>query len=89
MTRAIARMQDWLAEHDAQRLAEISAPFFPGVAYDVLLVSLERYRKAGIWSSTPKVSRAGFARLGESLVSGGFLTHMPIYEDCVDQSVGF
>jgi hypothetical protein len=33
------------------------------------------------------VSREGFARLAESLLSGGFISRMPAYEDCVDQSL--
>jgi hypothetical protein len=33
------------------------------------------------------VSRSGFARLAESLLSGGFISRRPVYEDCVDQSL--
>ena len=87
MTRAVARMQDWLASHGAEELGEIAAPFFPDLPRHILVSSLMRYRGAGIWSRDPKVSRAGFARLAESLVSGGFLKRMPGYEDCVDQSL--
>ena len=32
-------------------------------------------------------TRKGFARLAESLLSGGFIARMPTYEDCVDQSL--
>lgn len=85
--RATQRMQDWLADHDAAELAEITAPFYPDVARDLLLGSLRRYREAGIWARTPDVSRQGFARLAESLVSGGFLSGLPAYDDCVDRSL--
>lgn len=87
MTRAIGRMQGWLAEHGADELAEITAPFFPQIDRNILVSSLRRYAKAGIWARTPDVSRQGFARLGECLLSGGFISRMPIYEDCVDQSL--
>src|SRR5262249_53448946 len=87
MTRAIAHMQGWLAEHGADELAEISAPFFPQIDRNILVTSLRRYAEAGIWARTPDVSRQGFARLGECLLSGGFISRMPIYEDCVDQSL--
>jgi hypothetical protein len=33
------------------------------------------------------VSRQGFDRLAESLKSGGFISRMHSYEDCVDQSL--
>jgi NitT/TauT family transport system substrate-binding protein len=87
MTRAIGRMQGWLAEHGADELAEITAPFFPQIERYILVSSLRRYAGAGIWARTPDVSRQGFARLGECLLSGGFISRMPIYEDCVDQSL--
>jgi NitT/TauT family transport system substrate-binding protein len=87
MTRAIQHMQRWLIEHSAEELAEVTARFFPDIARDILVSSLRRYQQAGIWARTPDVSRQGFARLGESLLSGGFISRMPIYEDCVDQSL--
>ena len=87
LIRAVTRMQAWLAEHGAEELAEIVARFFPDIAHEILVDALDRYRKAGIWSHDPQVSRAGFARLAESLVSGHFLAQKPAYEDCVDQSL--
>src|SRR5215475_1032640 len=64
MTRAIGHMQGWLAEHGADELAEITAPFFPQIERNILVSSLRRYAEAGIWAGTPDVSRRGFARLG-------------------------
>jgi NitT/TauT family transport system substrate-binding protein len=87
MTRAIARMQDWLSQHSAEELADITAPFYPDIPRTILVSSLHRYGQSGIWARAPNVSREGFRRLGECLVSGGFISRMPIYEDCVDQSL--
>ncbi len=83
MTRAIGHMQDWLAEHEAAELAEAVAPFYPDIAGDVLARALARYREAGLWARTPAVSRQGFARLADSLLSGGFIAQTPVYENCV------
>ena len=88
MTRAIARMQDWLPRHNAEELADITAPFYPDIPRNILVSSLHRYGQSGIWARAPDVSREGFRRLGECLVSGGFLSHIPTYEDCVEQSLG-
>jgi len=88
MTRAIRRMQGWLSQHDAEELTELTAPFFPDIARNILVSSLRRYGQAGIWARTPDMSRQGLTRLGESLLSGGFISRMPTYEDCVDQSLG-
>jgi NitT/TauT family transport system substrate-binding protein len=87
MTRATRRMQGWLAEHGAEQLADVVAPFYLDVARDVLASSLRRYRDAGLWARNPEVSRQGFARLADSLLSGGFISRMHAYEDCVDQSL--
>jgi NitT/TauT family transport system substrate-binding protein len=84
MTRAIGRMQSWLLEHSADEFADVVAPFFPEIPHDVLATSLGRYRRAGIWSRTPDISRQGFARLAESLLSGRFLVRRPSYEECVE-----
>jgi NitT/TauT family transport system substrate-binding protein len=87
MARAIRRMQDWLAEHSAEQLADIVASFFPDVMPQILASSLRRYMQAGIWTCGPDVSRRGFTRLAESLLSGGFIARMPTYEGCVDASL--
>jgi len=56
-------------------------------AGELLASSLQRYRDAGLWARTPQVSRQGFARLADSLKSGGFISQLHAYEDCVDQSL--
>ena len=88
MTRAMRHMREWLRGHDAEKLGGIAAPFFPDVATEILASALRRYAEAGIWSSTAESSRQGFARLGASLLSGGFISRTPIYQECVDESLG-
>ena len=87
MSRGIRRMQSWLAEHSAQELTQVTKTFYPDIASDILTSSLARYRDAGLWSRSVEVSRQGFARLAESLLSGGFISRIPKYEDCVAQSL--
>ena len=87
MARAITHTQAWLAEHTPEELAEITASYFPDIERDILVSSFRRYRRDEIWARTPRVSPQGFARLAESLLSGGFIARMPAYDDCVDQSL--
>ena len=87
MMRAVCRTQAWLAQHGADELAAVVAPFYPDVAGDVLQNALSRYREAGVWAQSPEVSREGFARLAASLRSGRFISQVHAYEDCVDQSL--
>ena len=88
MTRAVERMQTWLADHSAEELALVVAPFFPEIAGNILSSSLRRYLEAGIWASATEVSRPGFSRLADSLQSGGFISRPARYEDCVELPPG-
>jgi len=87
MVRAVHHMQSWLLDHGADELAAVVQPFYPNVASDVLTNSLRRYHEAGVWARSPEVSREGFARLAASLLSGGFISRIHGYDDCVDQSL--
>jgi NitT/TauT family transport system substrate-binding protein len=87
MIRAVRRMQSWLYDHSAEDLADVVVPFYRDVTRDLLADSLRRYREAGLWARRPEVSREGFARLAESLLSGGFISRLHAYEDCVDQTL--
>jgi NitT/TauT family transport system substrate-binding protein len=87
VVRATRRTLAWIAEHNAQQLAEAVTSFYPDVPPDILTSSLQRYRDAGLWARTPDVPRQGFCRLAESLRSGGFISRTHSYEDCVEQSL--
>jgi NitT/TauT family transport system substrate-binding protein len=87
MVRATRRSLTWVAEHSAEDLADAVAPYYPDVPREILARSYRRYRDAGLWGRTPEVSRQGFARLADSLKSGGFISRNHSYEDCVDQSL--
>ena len=87
MVRAVRRTPWWIGERSAEELTGVVARFFPDVMPDLLASSLLRYRDADLWARHPEVSREGFARLSESLLSGGFISRMYAYEDCVDQSL--
>jgi NitT/TauT family transport system substrate-binding protein len=88
MRRATAHMLEWLAAHEAGELAAAVTSFYPDVPPDMLAEALGRYRAAGIWAVTPAMSPEGFARLAESFVSGGSLSRMPSFEDCVAPGLG-
>jgi NitT/TauT family transport system substrate-binding protein len=83
MTRAIAKLEQWLYVNSAEKLAEATAAFFPDIPYELLLRSLRRYQDAGLWAREPTISRQGFDRLGQSFLSGGALDRLPVYDACV------
>ena len=86
MVRAIRRSLAWVAEHSGAELADAVASYYPHVAREHLTSSLQRYHDAKLWARTPDLSREGFARLADSMKSGGFISRLHTYEDCVDES---
>jgi NitT/TauT family transport system substrate-binding protein len=49
--------------------------------------SLRRYKDAGLWSRETGMIPQGFARLAQSLHSGGFIARMPGYDECVEPTL--
>jgi NitT/TauT family transport system substrate-binding protein len=84
MTRATGKMLAWLYANPAEELAAAVTTFFPDVPKDILTRSLDRYKQAGLWSRETKMIPQGFTRLAQSLHSGGFITRVPSYDDCVE-----
>ena len=87
MTRATAKMLTWLYATPAEELATAVATFFPDVPKDILTRSLGRYKDAGLWSRETRMIPQGFARLEQSLHSGGFIARMPGYDECVEPTL--
>ncbi|MBX9844486.1 MAG: ABC transporter substrate-binding protein [Xanthobacteraceae bacterium] len=84
MTRATAKMLQWVYSRPAEDLAAGVTTFFPDVPKELLAHSLRRYRDAGLWSRETRMIPQGFARLGQSFVSGGSLARPPHYDECVE-----
>jgi NitT/TauT family transport system substrate-binding protein len=84
MTRATAKMLAWVYANPAEELASAVSHFFPDVPKAILASSLGRYREAGLWSRETAMNQQGFTRLADSLHSGGFIAHLPRYDECVE-----
>lgn len=83
LVRAIGHTRTWILSHGADELATVVAPYFPSILREDLASAYDRYRQAGLWACETAVSRPGFQRLAESLLSGGFISRLPAYDDCV------
>ncbi len=83
MIRAVEQMGPWIDAHTGQELAALVAPFYPHVATDILVQSMDRYKKAGLWFCKKTISRVGFERLKLSMRQGGFIDSDPSYENCI------
>jgi NitT/TauT family transport system substrate-binding protein len=84
LTRATTKTLAWLYDNPPEELVRVVRPFFPDLPPEVLVSSLRRYRDAGLWSRETRMKPQGFARLGQSLQSGGFIVRAPSYDECVE-----
>ena len=87
MVRAIYRTQQWVAGADGAEIAETVAGYFPAVPAAILAAACTRYKALEIWGGTPVLPRAGYDRLRDSLVSGGFVDPGTPFEVAVDNSL--
>jgi NitT/TauT family transport system substrate-binding protein len=83
MNRAASRLRTWMTDHDAWELAAVVTPYFPQTEPALLLASMQRYFGAQIWATQPEFSRGGFARLAQSVFTGGLVNTLRTYEECV------
>ncbi len=87
MVRAIHLAQQRVHSQPPQEVAAAIADFFPLLDRAVLTGAIARYQTQEVWGRDPVLPEDGFARLGSSLASGGFIRHPPSYGQCVDNSL--
>jgi len=87
MTRAIARTLRWVHSHDAGALADLVKEYFTHVPRELMVPSVDRYKRLGVWSETPILPREAFDRLKGALLSGGLIRTDKPFEVCVDNSL--
>ena len=86
MTRATAKMLDWVYASPPEELAAGVTHFFPDVPKELLARAGRGFNflLGCLWSRKTRMIPQGFARLGQSFVSGGSLARPPRYDECVE-----
>lgn len=84
MTRAIYRVQKWIAAHDASALADVVASYLPDISLPMLTKGCEDYLQSGVWSRTPVVQQAGLEWKREAMLASGAIRERMGYETYVD-----
>jgi NitT/TauT family transport system substrate-binding protein len=87
MTRAIHRTEKWVANARGREIAQAISGYFGDVPPAILEAACTRYKGLGIWSDTPMLPRAGYDRLRDGLVSGGFVSPGATFETAVDNTL--
>src|SRR5262249_17088749 len=84
MVRAVYRTLKWFHASDAPSIAASIRSYFPHVPEPRLIGAIARYKALGIWGRNPLLPRTGYARLCDSLVSGGFVAKGTPFAIAVD-----
>ena len=87
LVRAIDRTEKWVAKASGPEIAAVITGYFTDVPPAILAAACTRYKTLGIWGRTPILPRAGYDRLRDGLVSGGFVSPGATFETAVDNTL--
>lgn len=82
MAQVIEKFGSWLAQADPADIAQSVQTYYPSVPNDVLVNSLARYQRLGLWTCRRNISVDGFNRLAQSMYHSGFIAELPEYSEC-------
>lgn len=87
MVRAIDRTEKWVSRSSGAEIAHAIEGYFADLPFEILAAACGRYKALGVWNDTPVLPRAGYDRLRDGLVSGGFVSPGATFEMAVDNSL--
>ena len=87
MSGACQRAVRAVREEGGAGVAPVLERYFPDVGHDVLAAAIDRYVSLDLYNPTGELSRAGFARLRESMLGAGFIARGADYDTCVDNTL--
>ncbi|MDF2960455.1 MAG: transporter substrate-binding protein [Paenibacillus sp.] len=70
---AVAKGTKWLSAASPDEIAEALAPFFEGTPKDVIIQSIDRYKKQDTWPAVPELTAEQFETLQKVLLDNGVL----------------
>lgn len=85
-TRALYKGQKWVEANDAEKMAEVVAPFFPETDFDLLKMAIQRYKSIGAWNQNPILNKQSFELLQEVMTQAEELKQKVPYEEIVNNS---
>lgn len=85
-TRAIYKGQQYVANANAEDVANLIVDLFPDTDVSVLTKVVERYRDIGAWATDPVLEQDSFERLQDVMQSAGELDVRADYSEVVDTS---
>ena len=81
--RAYRKARAWVIATPAARIAEVEAPFFPGVDRGVLTATIAYYQTLGCWTPHVDITRPAFEATLDVFQHAGLITKRHRYDDVV------
>jgi NitT/TauT family transport system substrate-binding protein len=82
-TRAYRKARAWLIAAPAAEVAQLEAPFFPGIDRQVLAATIASYQKLGTWSPHVEITRPAWEATVDIFLHAGLITKRHPYEDVI------
>jgi NitT/TauT family transport system substrate-binding protein len=83
--RAYLRSLRFVIQSPAREIADLEAPFFPGVPADAMAAAISRYQQLGTWRSDPNITREQYEVAMDIFIFAGTFKERYAYEDVVVQ----
>jgi NitT/TauT family transport system substrate-binding protein len=83
--RGFTKTVAWLTTHPASEIAMLMAPYFQGMAHELLTQVLEECQRLELWPKNPRFSGEDFEHYKDVLVQGGWLRGTVNYGDVVSE----
>jgi NitT/TauT family transport system substrate-binding protein len=81
--KTYARAREWVRTAPAEEVAAKEAPFFPGVASEMLAAAVQRYQGLGCWEGGVEIPRDLYEQALSVFQSDGAITWRHSYEEVV------
>ncbi|MGD9806826.1 MAG: ABC transporter substrate-binding protein [Hyphomicrobiaceae bacterium] len=83
--RAYRKARAWVRETPADEIARVEAPFFPGVAPEVLSRTIATYQTLGNWTPHVEITREAWEAINDIFLYNKQITRRHAYEDVIAQ----
>ena len=85
-TNTIYQGQQWVKNHSSADIAKEIESFFPGTDLEILEKAAQSYKDIEAWNETPVLSKDGFNRLQDVIMTAGELSKEAPYEKVVNNT---
>jgi NitT/TauT family transport system substrate-binding protein len=83
-TNAVYKAQQWVDAHSAEEVTDAVAGFFEGIDRDIMVSSIDRYKKQGSYATDPIVDKEEYNNLEKVMEYSGELKKRVPYEEIIN-----